>query len=112
MANEERHLDREVVSVADSQQLNDEVRSSLEDTSALTGERLFRSLVRHIASAFHVRHAFVAEWTDDASGGEGAMVKGGSFALPRYRAIISSSGRRRADIPFRDVGFRCARDLR
>ena len=40
-----------------------------------------------------------------------AMVKGGSFDLPRYRVIVSSFGRRRADLPFVDVGFRCARDL-
>jgi PAS domain S-box-containing protein len=61
----ERHRGREVVGVADSQQLDHEVRSALEDTSTLTGEKLFRSLVRHIASALRVQHVFVAEWTDD-----------------------------------------------
>lgn len=52
--------------MADPRHLNHEIRSALEDTSALTGKRLFRALVRHMASALHVRHAFVAEWTDDA----------------------------------------------
>jgi len=52
----------------------------------------------------------VAEWT--GSGGSTlATVKGGSFELPRYRAIATSFGRRRADLPCVDVGFRCAQDI-
>ncbi|MHC4957218.1 MAG: formylglycine-generating enzyme family protein [Planctomycetota bacterium] len=41
----------------------------------------------------------VAEWTS-GSEGELAIVKGGSFELPRYRVITTSFGRRRADRPF------------
>jgi hypothetical protein len=52
----------------------------------------------------------VAEWTS-GSEGELAIVKGGSFELPRYRVISTSFGRRRADRPFTDVGFRCAKSL-
>jgi formylglycine-generating enzyme required for sulfatase activity len=48
----------------------------------------------------------VAEWTD-AGAGQLATTKGGSFDLPRYRAMAASFGRERADQPFRDVGFRC-----
>jgi len=51
-----------------------------------------------------------AEWTDTSGGG--AIVKGGSFDLPRYRAHASAFGKRRADLPYGDVGFRCARDVR
>ena len=52
----------------------------------------------------------VAEWTSDTTG-ETTLVKGGSFDLPRYRVIVTSFGRRRADRPFRDVGIRCAKDV-
>ncbi|MHC4931604.1 MAG: SUMF1/EgtB/PvdO family nonheme iron enzyme [Planctomycetota bacterium] len=52
----------------------------------------------------------VAEWVENG-GGEQAMVKGGSFELPRYRAIATTFGKRKADLPYSDVGFRCARDL-
>ncbi len=51
-----------------------------------------------------------AEWTDDG-GGDQAMVKGGSFDLPRYRVSVSSFGRRRADLPYADVGVRCAKSV-
>ncbi|MHC4938831.1 MAG: SUMF1/EgtB/PvdO family nonheme iron enzyme [Planctomycetota bacterium] len=51
----------------------------------------------------------VAEWT--ASPGSIGIVKGGSFDLPRYRASAASLGRLRADRPYPDVGFRCAKDL-
>jgi serine/threonine-protein kinase len=52
----------------------------------------------------------VAEWTDDISG-ELAIIKGGSFDLPRYRALATAFGKRRADLPYRDVGFRCVMEL-
>ncbi len=52
----------------------------------------------------------VAEWTATATG-ESGILKGGSFDLPRYRAIASSFERRRADETYADVGFRCARSL-
>jgi serine/threonine-protein kinase len=48
----------------------------------------------------------VAEWTEGGAG-QFATTKGGSFDLPRYRAIAASFGRERADEQFRDVGFRC-----
>ena len=50
----------------------------------------------------------VAEWTDDAAETEMATVKGGSFDLPRFHAIVSASRARRADLPAPDLGFRCA----
>jgi len=50
----------------------------------------------------------VAEWTAE-SAGQFATTKGGSFELPRFRALAVSSGRARADLPQRDVGFRCAK---
>lgn len=65
VADDEHHTGQEDVIVADPQQLDHEIRSALEDTSTLTGEKLFRSLVRHLASTLQVRHAFVAEWADD-----------------------------------------------
>ena len=37
-------------------------------------------------------------------------MKGGSIDLPRYRALATSFGKRRADLPHPDVGFRCAMD--
>jgi len=49
-----------------------------------------------------------AEWTA-TSGGAMATIKGGSFDLPRYRAMAAAFEYRRADLPYRDVGFRCAR---
>ncbi|MHC4952712.1 MAG: SUMF1/EgtB/PvdO family nonheme iron enzyme [Planctomycetota bacterium] len=51
----------------------------------------------------------VAEWI--ASTGTVGIVKGGSFDLPRYRASVAAFGRRAADRPYADVGFRCVRDL-
>lgn len=53
----------------------------------------------------------VAEWTEDGSGAETAVVKGGSFELPRFHALASAFERRTADSPWPDVGFRCARSL-
>jgi len=50
----------------------------------------------------------VAEWTAGTTG-EHALVKGGSFDLPRFRAAATAFGRDRADLPYPDVGFRCAR---
>ncbi len=52
----------------------------------------------------------VAELTSE-SAGSFATTKGGSFDLPRYRALAVASGRVRADLPARDVGFRCARSI-
>ena len=52
----------------------------------------------------------VAEWTDDITG-DLAVIKGGSFDLPRYRALATAYGKRRADLPYRDVGFRCVMEL-
>jgi len=52
----------------------------------------------------------VAEWTAGTVG-ESGLLKGGSFELPRFRAIASSFERRRADEAYSDVGFRCARSL-
>jgi len=52
----------------------------------------------------------VAEWT--ATSGTSAIVKGGSFDLPRYRASVAAYGKRDSDKPYPDVGFRCAKDLR
>jgi formylglycine-generating enzyme required for sulfatase activity len=52
----------------------------------------------------------VAEWVENG-GGEQAMIKGGSYDLPRYRAIATTFGKRKADLPYSDVGFRCARDV-
>jgi serine/threonine-protein kinase len=52
----------------------------------------------------------VAEWTDDITG-ELAIIKGGSFELPRYRALATAYGKRRADLPYADVGFRCVQEL-
>ncbi|MHC4970973.1 MAG: bifunctional serine/threonine-protein kinase/formylglycine-generating enzyme family protein [Planctomycetota bacterium] len=52
----------------------------------------------------------VAEWTDDMSG-ELAIIKGGSFDLARYRALATAFGKRRADLPYADVGFRCVQEL-
>lgn len=52
----------------------------------------------------------VAEWIDSGEG-EMAAAKGGSFELPRYHALATAHDRRRADLPQRDVGFRCAKDL-
>jgi serine/threonine-protein kinase len=52
----------------------------------------------------------VAEWTE-AAFGELAVIKGGSFDLPRYRAMATSFGKRRADLPYPDVGFRCVKEL-
>jgi len=53
----------------------------------------------------------VAEWTENESSSGMASVKGGSFDLPRFHAIAASSTERRADLPYADVGFRCARSL-
>jgi serine/threonine protein kinase/formylglycine-generating enzyme required for sulfatase activity len=52
----------------------------------------------------------VAEWT--ASHGSVGQIKGGSFDLPRYRVAAAASGRRDADRPYPDVGFRCVKDLK
>jgi formylglycine-generating enzyme required for sulfatase activity len=52
----------------------------------------------------------VAEWTAE-SAGQLATIKGGSFELPRYRALAASFGRVRADQPQPDIGFRCAREV-
>ncbi|NJN14382.1 MAG: formylglycine-generating enzyme family protein [Planctomycetes bacterium] len=52
----------------------------------------------------------VAEWIASSSG-ETAEIRGGSFELPRYRAIAAAFERRRADDSYSDVGFRCARSL-
>jgi serine/threonine protein kinase/formylglycine-generating enzyme required for sulfatase activity len=52
----------------------------------------------------------VAELTSESAGAL-ATTKGGSFDLPRYRALAVASGRVRADLPHRDVGFRCAKSL-
>lgn len=51
----------------------------------------------------------VAEWVEEESEGGQAAVKGGSFDLPRFRAMAASLDRRRGDLPHADVGFRCAR---
>jgi len=53
----------------------------------------------------------VAEWTEDEATGAVATVKGGSFDLPRVHAIAAAAARRRADLPYPDVGFRCALSL-
>ncbi len=50
----------------------------------------------------------VAEWTVGTTGSM-AVIKGGSFDLPRYRAMVAAEGRRPADLPHADVGFRCAK---
>jgi serine/threonine protein kinase/formylglycine-generating enzyme required for sulfatase activity len=50
----------------------------------------------------------VAELTSE-SAGRFATTKGGSFDLPRYRALAVASGQVRADLPYRDIGFRCAK---
>jgi len=50
----------------------------------------------------------VAEWTSE-SAGEQATTKGGAFDLPRYRALVVSSGTEVARLPLAYVGFRCAR---
>jgi serine/threonine protein kinase/formylglycine-generating enzyme required for sulfatase activity len=52
----------------------------------------------------------VSELTSE-SAGQLATTKGGSFDLPRFRALAVSSGRVRADLPHRDVGFRCAKGV-
>ncbi|HEX5137643.1 MAG TPA: bifunctional serine/threonine-protein kinase/formylglycine-generating enzyme family protein [Planctomycetota bacterium] len=52
----------------------------------------------------------VAELTSGSTGSS-AATKGGSFDLPRYRALAVASGRVRADLPYRDVGFRCAKSI-
>jgi len=52
----------------------------------------------------------VAEWTAGGPG-ETGTVKGGSFDLPRYRALAASFQRIPADQPTRDVGFRCAKNV-
>jgi hypothetical protein len=41
------------------------LRAVVEGTAAVTGGEFFRSLVRHLARALHVRYAFIAECTDD-----------------------------------------------
>ncbi|MCZ6787654.1 MAG: SUMF1/EgtB/PvdO family nonheme iron enzyme, partial [Planctomycetota bacterium] len=53
----------------------------------------------------------VAEWTEDGSAGAEATLKGGSFDLPRFRAIVTSFLKRRAESTYSDVGFRCALSL-
>ncbi|MEE8106595.1 MAG: bifunctional serine/threonine-protein kinase/formylglycine-generating enzyme family protein [Planctomycetota bacterium] len=50
----------------------------------------------------------VAEWTDDPARSGDALVKGGSYDLPRFRAISTSFLEQPADRTFSDVGFRCA----
>jgi serine/threonine protein kinase len=52
----------------------------------------------------------VAEWVEGGSLDQG-LIKGGSFDLPRYRAIIASFGQRHSGRPYQDVGFRCAKDV-
>jgi len=52
----------------------------------------------------------VAEWTDDITG-ELAIIRGGSFELARYRALATAFGKRRADLPYPDVGFRCVQEF-
>lgn len=42
------------------------VRAVIEGTAAVTGGEFFRSLVRHLARALHVRYSFIAECTDNA----------------------------------------------
>ena len=52
----------------------------------------------------------VAEWIG-GGGIEQGLIKGGSFDLPRYRAIIAAFGKRPSGRPYEDVGFRCAKDV-
>ena len=52
----------------------------------------------------------VAEWVE-GGGIEQGLIKGGSFELPRYRAIIAAFGTRPLGRPYEDVGFRCAKDV-
>jgi DNA-binding NtrC family response regulator len=44
----------------------EELRAIAAGTAAVTGTEFFHSLVKHLAEAFHVRYAFVAECTDAA----------------------------------------------
>jgi formylglycine-generating enzyme required for sulfatase activity len=53
----------------------------------------------------------VAEWTEDGTPGEFAVVKGGSYEMPRFHSMAAAFDRRRADLPHADVGFRCARSV-
>ena len=41
------------------------LQTIVEGTAAATGDAFFQDLVRHIASAFGARYAFIAEYTDD-----------------------------------------------
>jgi PAS domain S-box-containing protein len=49
--------------ISERQQTDERRRLLVEGVSAVTGEDLFRTLVRHLAAALKVRHAFVAECT-------------------------------------------------
>ncbi len=51
-------LSRDVTELKRTEQL---VRAVTEGTAAVTGEEFFRALVRHLATALHLRYAFVAE---------------------------------------------------
>jgi len=52
----------------------------------------------------------VAEWIDVLTGRH-ALIKGGAFDLPRYRAMAAASDKVRADRPHDGIGFRCAQDV-
>lgn len=51
--------------IAERERMENTLRAIMEGTASVTGRDFFRSLVRHLARAFHVRYGFVAECTDD-----------------------------------------------
>jgi PAS domain S-box-containing protein len=50
--------------IAERQRAEEALRSITEGTASVTGGDFFRSLIHHLAAAFAVRYAFVAECTD------------------------------------------------
>ncbi len=52
--------------IAERTKTEKELRAITAGTAAVTGTEFFHSLVKHLAEAFHVRYAFVAECTDAA----------------------------------------------
>ncbi|MCI0691830.1 sigma 54-interacting transcriptional regulator [candidate division KSB1 bacterium] len=52
--------------IAERTKAEKELRAITAGTAAVTGTEFFHSLVKHLAEAFHVRYAFVAECTDAA----------------------------------------------
>jgi formate hydrogenlyase transcriptional activator len=59
---------------------NELLRAMTEGTAAVTGAEFFRSLVRHLATALHVRYAFVAECLPNLRARSRAFWSGDGFA--------------------------------